>query len=92
MNPAKFRFLHGWLEQAEINIASHCTDAANQILEKVVNDTDCQAIILAKKEYYRPILANTLETASALHERLKQIVKNQGESEFAKYIKETLHY
>ena len=92
MTPAKFRFLHGWLEQAEINADSHCTDAANQILEKVVNDTNCQAIILAKKEYYRPILANTFETASTLHEQLKQIVKNQGESEFAKYIKETLHY
>lgn len=92
MTPAKFQFLHGWLERAEINAVSHCTDAANQILAKVVDDTNCQAIILAKKEYYRPILANTLETASALHERLKQIVKDQGESEFARYVRETLHY
>lgn len=54
MNAVKFHFLHGWLELADINGESHCSDAANQILAKVIDDEACRTIILAKREYYRP--------------------------------------
>lgn len=86
MNAGKFQQLHSWLEQSEINTADHCSDAANQILAKVVDNEACQVIILAKKDYYRPIIANTVRTASDLHEKLKTIVKKQNDSEFSKYI------
>jgi hypothetical protein len=92
MNPSKFLQLHEWLEQSEINTADHCTDAANQILAKVVDDTNCQTVILAKRDYYRPIIANTKRTASILHDKLKAIIQNQGDSEFAKYIQQTISY
>lgn len=92
MNPAKFLQLHTWLEQSEINTADHCSDAANQILAKVVDDTKCQAVILAKRDYYRPIIANTRGTASILHEKLKTILQNQGDTAFANYIQEVVKY
>lgn len=92
MNPAKFQFLHGWLEQAEINSPSHCSDTANQILTKVVGDENCQAIILQKKEYYKPIIVNTVSSASALHDQLRAILKKQSDSEFAKYIDGIVNY
>lgn len=92
MNPSKFLQLHEWLEQSEINTADHCTDAANQILAKVVDDTNCQTVILAKRDYYRPIIANTRGTASILHDKLKAISQNQGDTAFAKYIQETVKY
>lgn len=92
MNAVKFQFLHGWLEQADINGESHCSDAANQILAKVIDDEACRTIILAKREYYRPIIANTTETASGLHGKLKNILENQGESEFATFIAGTVAY
>ena len=86
MNAAKFKYLHEWLENAEINTSERCTDAANHILDNVINDVDCQHIILNNKDYYRPIIANTIGSASKLHEKLKLIVKDQPESDFAKYI------
>lgn len=86
MTPAKFLFLHKWLEQAEINTPDHCTDAANQILAKVVDNAECQNIILSNKEYYCPIIANTAKSASSLHEKLKAIMNKKEDSEFAKYI------
>ena len=88
INAAKFKCLHEWLEKAEINTSEHCTDSANHILEKVINDAECQGVILNKKEYYRPILANTKGTASKLHEKLKKILKDTPDSDFAKYIAE----
>ena len=92
MTPGKFLQLHEWLEQSEINTANHCTDAANQILAKVVDDANCQTVILAKRDYYRPIIANTKGTASILHDKLKTIQQNQNETEFSKYIQETVKY
>lgn len=92
MNPSKFLQLHEWLEQSEINTVDHCTDAANQILAKVVDDANCQTVILAKRDYYRPIIANTQGTASILHDKLKAILQNQDETEFSKYIQETVKY
>lgn len=92
MTPAKFLKLHAWLELSEINTADHCTDAANQILAKVVDDTNCQATIVAKGDYYRPIIVNTKGTASVLHEKLKNIMQTQGDTDFSKYLKGIIDY
>ena len=92
MTVAKFQFLHEWLEQSEINTDSHCRDAANQILAKVVDDDVCKHIILGKKDYYRPIIATTYETASALHDKLKKVIEKQGDSDFAGFIRECVDY
>lgn len=92
MTVAKFLFLHEWLEQSDINTDSHCRDAANQILAKVVDDDVCKNIILGKKEYYRPIISSTCETASALHDKLKIILEKQGDTEFAEFIRESVNY
>lgn len=92
MNPTKFKFLHGWLEQSEINNESHCSDSANKILATVVDDDECQSIILENKEYYRPIISKTQASASSLHEGLKRVLQNQGDSEFAAYILECVNY
>ena len=92
MNAEKFQFLHEWLEQSGINTDSHCSDAANQILAKVVDDERCRNIILGKKNYYKPIITNTVDNASALHDKLKNIVESQGESDFIAYVKECVDY
>lgn len=92
MNAAKFLFIHEWLEQAGINTDSHCSDAANQILAKVVDDERCRNIILGKKEYYKPILTNTVNNASALHDKLKKVIEAQGDSDFAAYVMECMDY
>ncbi len=92
MTPDKFKMLHSWLEKAEMNSPERCTDAANIVLSKIVDDSDCQGIILANKEYYRPIIEKTTETASALHDKLKKIIAGQGESEFAQYVKGIVKY
>lgn len=92
MTPDKFQQLHGWLEQCEINNIIHCSDAANQILSKVIDNAECQNIILSKKEYYKPIITSTLGSASELHNKLKIIVKNQSDTEFAAYIRNIVDY
>ena len=92
MNATKFRFLHEWLEQSGINTESHCSDAANQILAKVVDDEVCKNIILGKKEYYKPIFGNTVDKASALHDKLKKKIDAQDESDFIAYVKECVNY
>lgn len=86
MTPDKFKRLHTWLESSGINADNHCADSANQILAKVVDNQDCQAIILERGEYYAPIISKTIETASLLHTKLKKIVAEQPESDFAKYV------
>ena len=92
MTPAKFKFLHVWLEQAGINTESHRSDAANQILSKVVDDESCQNIILGNKEYYRTIIATTIDTASDLHAKLKIILEKKGDGGFAEFIRECVDY
>ena len=92
MTPAKFQFLHKWLEQADINTDSHRSDAANQILSKVVDDENCQSIVLGNTDYYRPIIADTAQTASDLHDKLKLVLKKKGDSKFAKYVRGCVDY
>ena len=85
MNSAKFMALNKWLKLADID--SRRTDAANSVLGKVVDNAECQNIILADKEYYAPMISDTVETASELHSKLKTIIDGNGESEFAQYVK-----
>lgn len=92
MTPEKFKFLHKWLELAGINLDSHQSDAADNILSRVVDDTECQNIILDKWDYYKLIITNTITSSSALHDRLKIIIKDQPESKFTKYIKSIVSY
>ncbi len=92
MTPDKFKRLHTWLESSGINADNHCADSANQILAKVVDNLDCQTIILERGEYYAPIVSNTIETASALHTKLKKIVAEQPESDFAKFVMGVVAY
>lgn len=90
MTPAKFKVLYTWLRQSDIQTRSD--DAANQILAKVVDDSECQAIILAEKDYYAPIISNTVVAASGLHAKLKKMVLEQGESVFAQYVAGLVKY
>lgn len=92
MTPDKFKRLHTWLESSGINADNHCADSANQILSKVIDNQDCQAIILERGEYYAPIVSNTIETASSLHTKLKKIVAEQPESDFAKFVMGVVAY
>lgn len=90
MTPAKFKVLHTWLRHSDIQTRSD--DAANQILAKVVDNSECQAIILAEKDYYAPIISNTVVAASGLHTKLKKMVSEQGESDFAQYVAGLVKY
>lgn len=90
MTPAKFVALHSWLRQADM--ASRAVDAANMVLGKVIDNGDCQAIVLAEKDYYAPMISVTVETASGLHSKLKDIIKNSGDTDFAKFIAGSVKY
>lgn len=92
MTPAKFLQLHIWLEQTQINTADHCSDAANRILAKVITDEASQKVILENGDYYKPIIANTVETASELHAILKKNLAEQADSDFAKYVAGIVNY
>lgn len=84
MTPAKFKVLHNWLRLSDIQ--TRRDDAANQILARVIDNTECQAIVLESRDYYVPIISETIETASGLHAKLRKILAEQGETEFAKYV------
>jgi hypothetical protein len=90
MTPAKFVLLHSWLRQADM--ASRAVDAATMVLGKVVDSGDCQAIILTEKEYYAPLISQTVESASGLHNKLKMILAEHGDSDFAKFVARVVKY
>lgn len=90
MTPAKFKVLNNWLRLSDIQ--TRRDDAANQILAKVIDNTECQSIVLESRDYYVPIISETIETASSLHAKLKKILAEQGETEFAKYIGGLVRY
>ena len=92
MNPSKFQMLHMWLEQSGINGANHCDDAANQILAKVIDNAECQRIILDNRTYYKPIISNTVETSSALHDKLRTMLQEQSDSHFSRFVREIVAY
>ncbi|MBQ0090240.1 MAG: hypothetical protein KBT27_13020 [Prevotellaceae bacterium] len=92
MTPSKFVQLHNWLEYSGINEDSHCTDSANQILAKVINDSSCQEIIMLNKKYYQPIISRTRESASNLHAAIKDIENSNPNTEFAKYLIGIVNY
>ncbi len=84
MNSAKFKILHTWLRKSDM--LTRRDDAANQVLAKVVDNTECQEIILAEKDYYAPMISGTVGTASGLHTKFKKILTEQSETDFAKYL------
>lgn len=90
ITPAKFKTLHRWLRLSDIQ--TRHDDAANQILAKIIEDADCQAVILAEKKYYAPIISETVGTASVLHNKLKKILAEQADSDFAKYVARLVNY
>lgn len=90
MTPTKFNVLHIWLRQADM--ASRPVDAANMVLGKVVENAESQAIVLSEKDYYTPMISGTVETASGLHKKLKSIVKNANDTDFAKYVAGIVRY
>lgn len=90
MTPDKFIFMHKWLEKAEMNNTERCTDTANYVLSKVIDSTECRLIILEHKDYYRPIIEKTIDSSSALHDKLRIVVKEDGE--FPKYIRSIVRY
>lgn len=90
MTPAKFVLLHTWLRQADM--ASRVVDAATMVLGKVVDNGDCRAIILAEKEYYAPLITQTVESSSGLHNKLKKMLAEQGDSDFAEFVAGVVKY
>lgn len=90
MTAAKFITLHTWLRKADV--ASRPVDAANMVLGKVVDDAECQAIILSEKDYYTPMISGTVETASILHNKLRTIIKNSTGTDIAKFIEGIVKY
>ena len=90
MTPAKFLILIPWLKRTDM--MSRLDDVANLILGKVVDNIDCQDVILADKKYYAPMISETMKTASGLHTKLKKILAEKNDTEFSKYIGELLNY
>ncbi len=92
ITPTNFVFLHTYLEKAEINQDTHRNDAANTILGKVIEDSACQQIIMENGDYYRPIILETRETASALHDKIRKIESTNPKSEFSTYLRKIIDY
>lgn len=90
LTPVKFKILHKWLCLSDI--LTRCDDAANQILAKVIEDAECQSIILEDKEYYAPMISETVGTASGLHTKLKKILAEQSETDFAQFVGHLVNY
>ena len=88
VTPNNFGFLHAYLEKTEINSESHRNDAANVILVNVIDNQECQQIIMSNGDYYKPIITETEETASALHAKIKAIVSANPDTAFSKYLQE----
>ena len=62
------------------------SDAANYILTKVIEDSECQKIIMGNGEYYRPIIAEANEHASDLKAKIISIISANPDSDFTKYL------
>ena len=92
VNQNNFGFLHEYLEKTDINSESHRNDTANVILVNIIDDQECQQIIMENGDYYKPIIAETKESASALHEKIRKIVSANPESEFSKYLRTVIDY
>ncbi len=90
MTPVKFLLLHDWLEKAEIDAPSHRTDTANRILSQVIEDEQCQRLIVEKGDYYKPIITETLESSSNLHKCIRTIMEKSPESEIALFLKSVI--
>lgn len=92
ITPATFPILHSWLEHSELNNAGYQLNAADMILSKVVDDSKCRSIILENKEYYQPIIQNTQETSSNLHNKLKALIKTNPDDAFSKFVQTITNY
>lgn len=87
-----FPILHKWLEQTGINEPGNINDSADTILAPIVDDAKCQQIILSNGDYYRPIIEKSTKTSSALHNKLKKLLKSENGLEFVQYIKSIVTY
>ena len=87
-----FPILHKWLERTGINELGNIDDSADTILAPIVDDAKCQQIILSNRDYYRPIIEKSIETSSALHNKLRQLLKSEDGLEFVQYIKSIVTY
>lgn len=91
ISPNNFDLLHLYLEKAGVNKVDYRTDAANFVLAKVIDNADCQRIIM-QSDYYKPIIEDTKDTASVLHEKIKNIEIANPESEFSNYLRGIVDY
>ena len=57
----------------------------------MIDNFECQKIIM-KSDYYKPIISETQETASALHEKIKSIELTNPDSDFSKYLLNLVNY
>ena len=85
ITPTNFARMHRYLEYAKIN-ESRKSEAANFIISRVIDDVECQKIILANGNYYRPIIAEANERASDLKAKVVSITSADPDSEFSKFL------
>lgn len=92
ITPTNFPLLHKWLEKSEFEKADNIGDVADMFIAPVVNNAECQKIILANKNIYSDIIVKLQDHSSALHDKLKVIVNAEGNSEFKTYLNQIIKY
>lgn len=89
---SNFIHLHGWLEKSGISDDGNVVDSADNILAPVVDNTDCQKIIMDNRNIYEPIIKKSKDKSSALHSRLKAIVRSENDNDFKTFLNGVIQY
>lgn len=76
ISPSAFILLHSFVEQTT-QFKVNYEGFMNQCMPRLINDSECQNIILGNKEFYANIIQGKLDKASELKKMMEEIVENK---------------
>lgn len=76
ITPSAFTLLHRFVEQTN-QFEVDYEGFMNQCMIRLINDSECQNIILGNKEFYANIMRGKLDKASELKKKMEEIIENK---------------
>jgi hypothetical protein len=84
MNSQIFIFFESWFKE-QGDLFSRSAEAVHNIIEPVINDTDCLNIIISKSDYYSKIINDAGDDATDIKSKIEKIFETNKDAKFIEF-------
>jgi hypothetical protein len=86
INSQIFKYFESWFE-TQGDLLSRSAEAVHNIIEPVIDDTDCLNIIISKLDYYSKIINSAGDDATDLKKKIEILLETNKDTKFIKFAK-----